>query len=273
MSSHQRKNRNRKRPRKPIRRTRVPKNVLHMGFGAPQPPVVQTTLNYFTYVDFAFASANLPYGYQFNANSLFDPDRTGVGHQPYGFDYLALSYNRYRVMRFRYRVDITPPNDVANSTIEFVGMLRNGTYSVVYPDVYEMPFTKRTMVSTNARPAILKNHHNLQLVSSRAVQYRNDDRTAADTSSSPAEVILFIIAALSNQTNVIRLNVTLTFDCEFYDPLPMGSSMEARMKSHVKEASKNPRPRHVVAVPMKFDKNYVPPPPLPKIGSIPSDSD
>ena len=30
-------------------------------------------------------------------NSLFDPNRTGTGHQPYGFDQLSTFYNRYYV--------------------------------------------------------------------------------------------------------------------------------------------------------------------------------
>ena len=31
-------------------------------------------------------------------NSLFDPDQTGTGHQPYYFDQFAALYNRYTVL-------------------------------------------------------------------------------------------------------------------------------------------------------------------------------
>lgn len=35
---------------------------------------------------------------RFSLNSIFDPDITGAGHQPYGFDQMATIYARYKVL-------------------------------------------------------------------------------------------------------------------------------------------------------------------------------
>lgn len=51
----------------------------------------------------------------FRANSLFDPDYTGVGHQPIGFDQLAAMYDHYIVTGSTARV--TPVGNFANSTM------------------------------------------------------------------------------------------------------------------------------------------------------------
>jgi len=51
----------------------------------------------------------------FNLNSLFDPDSTGAGHQPYGFDALALQYRRYMV--YGCLIDIKWHNPSADSVV------------------------------------------------------------------------------------------------------------------------------------------------------------
>jgi len=44
-----------------------------------------------------FLLSDVSPGWTFNLNSIFDPDRTGTGHQPYGHDTFQTLYNRYRV--------------------------------------------------------------------------------------------------------------------------------------------------------------------------------
>lgn len=47
--------------------------------------------------------------YVFRLNSLYDPDLTGTGHQPYGFDQYAALFNRYKVDKVTVDVIFTTP--------------------------------------------------------------------------------------------------------------------------------------------------------------------
>ena len=46
--------------------------------------------------------------YHFRANSLYDPDYDGAGHQPMGFDQMALKYNHYQVLGSRIKITQVP---------------------------------------------------------------------------------------------------------------------------------------------------------------------
>ncbi len=49
-------------------------------------------------------STNVAVGYTFRLSSLFDPDYTGTGHQPYMYDQLTGIYNKYIVEAVKYKV-------------------------------------------------------------------------------------------------------------------------------------------------------------------------
>lgn len=53
--------------------------------------------------------------YSFRANSIYDPDYTGVGHQPMGHDTLELLYGRYTVVGSAITVRLTNRNSTAQS--------------------------------------------------------------------------------------------------------------------------------------------------------------
>lgn len=55
--------------------------------------------------------------YQYKANSIYDPDLTGSGHQPLGRDTWAAIYDYYKVLETRFTIKIIDLHATTNSTI------------------------------------------------------------------------------------------------------------------------------------------------------------
>jgi len=72
---------------------RIPMTVAPSGF----PSFGEGTLEYRQLVSLDAGAGSLTYN-TFNLNSLYDPDQTGTGHQPCGYDSWAALYSRYLVM-------------------------------------------------------------------------------------------------------------------------------------------------------------------------------
>lgn len=70
----------------------------------------------------------------FRGNGLYDPDQSGVGHQPLGFDQWMAFYTRYRVYASRIKVTILNNND--NSTNP-----NNNVTCVVLPTLSSLAIT------------------------------------------------------------------------------------------------------------------------------------
>lgn len=71
------------------RRSRIPTS---------QPSKQCLKLQYFDQITINPPVGDQPGRYIFRANSIFDPDYTGVGHQPLGFDQWMTLYTRYHVI-------------------------------------------------------------------------------------------------------------------------------------------------------------------------------
>jgi len=69
------------------------------------PATLDVTLKYCDVIRVAVAAATTAHQ-AFRANSIFDPDLTGTGHQPLGRDQLAAMYSEYEVLSSRLRVRV-----------------------------------------------------------------------------------------------------------------------------------------------------------------------
>jgi len=163
--------------------------------------------------------------FRFNLNSLFDPNRSGLGHQPYGFDQLAALYNRYRVVSCGWRV--TSPQSVS---VRQVGTLPANESTVAIASFAELKENPRAKYVTQMPGG------NIQLVSGKVfipslmgrtkAQYMADDRYQADTGASPVELAVLNIYVASETGALVagNLNVLLEYTVEFFDVKPLGQS-------------------------------------------------
>lgn len=173
------------------------------------------TMKYMTAAQLNLANSFI---YKFNLNSLFDPDRTGVGHQPHGFDQLSGLYNRYRVIGCKYTVAAYSTSD----PIRF-GVVPTNDDGIIWnnmSDFLETPRAKWAIQMPGGSNKLLKGYVSLpSLMGRNKVQYMTDDRYAAQVSTSPAELALLNIGAgnFSDGSGTVNCLVTLHYIVEWYD--------------------------------------------------------
>jgi hypothetical protein len=189
----------------------------------PFPTTFPAELHYSDFFDFNTTIGAVVYQ-KFRANSLYDPDETGTGHQPLYFDSLAALYSKYRVTSIKYSLRFAPPNSDSNSSIEVWSLVRNGVYTPSYPTVAELPYTKRAVTGAFSDSIVLKDNVNLTTLSAPRRVYLDDDRYAAVVNANPQEVINLHIAAICTTEITIRLYIDIWYSCNFYDPEPPSAS-------------------------------------------------
>lgn len=203
-----------------IRKRGYKTNVL---VGKSLNPIPQRTIVKMKYAETVATDIN---GfYNFNLNSIFDPNRTGGGHQPYGRDIYATLYNRYRVISCRYVVQC--PNGVNN--IQWGCVPTNDIYAFASLDeMKEHPRAKFRSQSINAPvQTITGNVYLPSLMGRTKAQYMADDRYQSDMNNSPQELgVLQIVTA--QQTGGIAsgntVQIILEFLVEFFDVKQLSQS-------------------------------------------------
>jgi len=171
-----------------------------------------------------FTLNTLVNSYIFNLNSVFDPDRSGVGHQPYGYDTLATLYNRYRVIGCSWVI-----NGYCPSTAVRIGCIAANDQPtlVSMSDLIERPRARFIVQNPGGDTNYLKGSISIaSLVGRSKSQYMSDDRYQADVGSSPVELALLQVLGknLSDVTEDINLTVTLEYTVEYFDAKQLAQS-------------------------------------------------
>ncbi len=145
MPKRRRRRRKRRRTRRKRRRFTTPSR--NMG---PLAVKIRAKLWYHEAITLDPGIGGLPSGYAFSCNNLYDPNNTGAGHQPRGWDQLMVLYDHAVVIRAEMYFYVSNA-DTANASI-FAALVRDT--NVLFPnqqDILENRFVKvRTLAPENS---------------------------------------------------------------------------------------------------------------------------
>lgn len=156
-----------------------------------------------------------------NMNSLFDPDRTGTGDQPVGFDQWSAFYNRYIVYKFKVEWYVQSSLGQAIAT-----MGSNQDTAATVPTMLGNPMSHIYATNSDERAHGVEYYDLAKLTGRTLKEYMADDRFQALTSASPSELCVWRIRTESpSATNTnAELTAKLTFWCEFFDRNQLATS-------------------------------------------------
>lgn len=195
---------------KPI--THVPRWV-----GTPFNERRQCSLRYTEVIDIPLS---LGFGtYVMNSNSLYDPNNTGFGHQPFGYDQLMAIYNHYTVTRCSIAIHPVTPTLSSNTDVTTLAVWNDddnglgGTVTEISTCCERSGSAFKTFARGGGELTPLRNTYKRKNTFVRPLG--DVDRGAV--ASSPAELQCFIIGVQDYEagTGTIKVKVDMLFTAYF----------------------------------------------------------
>lgn len=173
--------------------------------------------------DFALnpGPGGVPGFYAFRANSIYDPDASGVGHQPRGYDQLAALYKYVRVDEVQIELWSDCPNDGNPKILSITCESKQDT-------ALSTPSRQKMMETANASFKSVSNTEDTHFTSLRAKPWKiggikqSEDVYRHNKTSNPTEVLYLNVRGMPIDSSVDSANINcvarITYHCTFTDP-------------------------------------------------------
>lgn len=183
-----------------------------------------------TYMEYGVSldpGAGTAASYVFCANGLFDPNITGVGHQPMGFDQLIALWNQYVVIGGVIKVTF---NNYDGAYGQIVGItLKDSSGTTADPRAYvewgNTTWSNLGQLSANPTKTLT---HRFDIAKFSGSDIFSDQEYSGDATSNPAKphhlVIWAAPADAINNPSPVYANVEIMYDVVFRSPGATGLS-------------------------------------------------
>ena len=213
-------------------RRRVPINRRLVRYNAaprlpiPFPTSFTTTLKYSDYKTITQSVAGAATGTVFSLNSMYDPDVSGVGHQPYFYDQLVNNtmYNKATVYGCKVKITAT-----ADNPSEILLMpKRTSTLGTNMSLIDERPNGISRMTNNVSRPITLSRYYPINQIFGVAKRKISDDSEFShDYNANPttsAYIHLYVMNPNPAFTCTVSYNIELRYYCRLWDRGVVGQS-------------------------------------------------
>jgi len=161
-------------------------------------------------------------------NSLFDPDFSGAGAQPLGYDQWSAFYSRYKVLGVKWKVMFAQPTSLIESIVSVTPNLVN-TIDNNGINVLAEPYSKFSIASANGgwKP-VLGDYKPIHKIFGITEEEFGEESYTAATSGSPVNVAWLhvrvdtVAYGLSGSVSYV---IEMEFDVEFYSRVELELSL------------------------------------------------
>jgi len=209
--------------RKPAPRASRRRNFYPMGNPSGMPLTRRAILRYSDQVSITSTLGVLG-SFTFRANSCHDPDYTGTGHQPMGWDTWKSLYNHYVVVGAK--ITCTPLSDTLGNSPFVVGVYLSDNVSLAYTSWYGFKEARKgTQILLNGGAGNTRTQTAMSKFSAKKFYNVKDvkdnyDRLGALTDDNPSESAYFNIyyQQVNSVTDTKNILVTIDYIVDFSEP-------------------------------------------------------
>lgn len=181
-------------------------------------------LKYCELISMSYGALGVPVPYQFRINSIFDPNKSGVGHQPRGHDQWQTFYNRYRVRGMYYKITLwnTSTTEFASAAIQCrPNVTTEGDVELLIENPETKGWRHLEQSGSGRNMCIFKGYADvckLRGVTRGRLKYESDYQ-ALFGNNPIIEPCLTVYLWNPNFGNAVTINarVELIYNCEFFD--------------------------------------------------------
>jgi len=223
----------RKRSRKNERKSVIKRRRKSRKRGIPRGLFAKTTKMAFRYVDTIGINpgiTNTVANHTFRANGMYDPDFTGVGHQPYGFDQYMAFYQHYTVIGAKITATFMPDaSTIGGQCYAGVSITPGSAMGITDINTLTERRSNRSGIATplTTKPLVIRRGLNLSKYFGQKVL--QEDNNAGTASANPVELAYFQVYAGTNNNGVIdptniQVRVQIDYLAVLHEPKIIGGS-------------------------------------------------